>query len=343
MHLSPVMTIPYIPSNITPRPPNSKPRQKQEPSSPTPAPRLFLGERRVKPRLSKPSLDPVLESDQRLSRDVEQMVSGDANRVTRKHSLPILSRRRGEIPDEPVILKQSDEVGDRIRCASVVVAEIKTNVIIEDEFTFITELSEYLSIRYNRPASCIVTTLQHGICIHFGGSCDPSYTMNIEALDRDMQPAANKRNIALFQRHMEQALGIPASRGYLRFVPVPEDCAGWKSNTIAGEISEAKDRAQAVTERRGSIRAPRRRSSKAFRETISKAATSALTETTPQQNDITTRVPKGDPVADKPVVGGEAHSGKDGTKVVKRRKSFIQALFPRSSSRIVDSGTEAGN
>lgn len=86
--------------------------------------------------------------------------------------------------------------------------------------------------------------------------------MNIEALDRDMQPAANKRNIALFQRHMEQALGIPASRGYLRFVPVPEDCAGWKSNTIAGEISEAKDRAQAVTERRGSIRAPRRRSSK---------------------------------------------------------------------------------
>ncbi|KAM0403812.1 hypothetical protein ACHAQC_001429 [Fusarium culmorum] len=72
--------------------------------------------------------------------------------------------------------------------------------------------------------------------------------MKIEALDRDMQPAANKRNIALFQRHMEQALGIPASRGYLRFVPVPEDCAGWKSNTIAGEISEAKDRAQASSE-----------------------------------------------------------------------------------------------
>ncbi|KAG8668843.1 hypothetical protein FPOAC2_08147 [Fusarium poae] len=262
MHLSPVMTIPYIPSNIPPRSPNSKPRQKQEPSSHTPPPRLVLGERRVKPRLSKPSLDPVLESDQRLSRDVEQMVSGDANKVTRKHSLPILSRRRSEVSDEPVLLKQSDEVGDRVRCASAVVAEIKTNVIIEDEFTFITELSEYLSIRYNRPASCIITTLQHGICIQFGGSCDPSYIMKIEALDRDMQPAANKRNIALLQRHMEQALGIPASRGHLRFVPVAEDCAGWKGNTIAGEILDAKDRVQAVTERRGSIRAPRRRSSK---------------------------------------------------------------------------------
>jgi hypothetical protein len=86
--------------------------------------------------------------------------------------------------------------------------------------------------------------------------------MKIEALDRDMQPAANKRNIALLQRHMEQALGIPASRGHLRFVPVAEDCAGWKGNTIAGEILDAKDRVQAVTERRGSIRAPRRRSSK---------------------------------------------------------------------------------
>ncbi|CEI68712.1 unnamed protein product [Fusarium venenatum] len=252
------MTIPYIPSNIPLRPPNSK----QEPPSPTPPPRLVLGEHRVKPRLSKPSLNPVLESDQRLSRDVEQLVSGDANKVTRKHSLPILSRRRREVSDELVLLKQSDEVGDRVRCASAVVAEIKTNVIIEDEFTFTTELPEYLSIHYNRPASCIVTTLQHGICIQFGGSCAPSYIMRIEALDRDMQPAANKRNIALLQRHMEQALGIPPSRGYLRFVPVAEDCAGWKGNTIAGEILDAKDRVQTVNERRGSIRAPRRRSSK---------------------------------------------------------------------------------
>ncbi|KAI1063042.1 hypothetical protein LB507_005978 [Fusarium sp. FIESC RH6] len=257
------MTIPSVPTNPPTQPPNSKPRPrpKQEPSSPTPAPRLVPGERRVKPRLSKPSLDPVLESDQRLSRDVEQIISGDASKVTRKHSLPILSRRR-DISDDLVSLKHTEEVEYGIRCSSVVLAEIKTNVIIEDEFTFISELSEYLSIRYNRPASCIVTTLQHGICIQFGGSCDPSYTIQIEALTRDMQPAANKRNVALLQRHMEQALGIPAPRGYLRFVPVAEDCAGWKGNTVAGEIADAKDRAQVTTERRASVRAPRRRSSK---------------------------------------------------------------------------------
>jgi hypothetical protein len=75
-----------------------------------------------------------LESDQRLSRDVKQLVSGDASKVTRKHSLPILSRRRGEISEETVSLQQSDEVGDRVRCASVVVAEIKTNVIVSDQY-----------------------------------------------------------------------------------------------------------------------------------------------------------------------------------------------------------------
>lgn len=131
MHLSPVMTIPSVPTNPPTQSPNSKPRPKQEPSSPTPAPGLVPNERRVKPRLSKPSLDPVLESDQRLSRDVEQIVSGDAGKVTRKHSLPVLSRRR-DIFDEVVSLKQTDEVGDRIRYSSVVLAEIKTNVIVSD-------------------------------------------------------------------------------------------------------------------------------------------------------------------------------------------------------------------
>ncbi|KAF5017947.1 hypothetical protein F66182_10094 [Fusarium sp. NRRL 66182] len=93
---------------------------------------------------------------------------------------------------------------------------------IDDEFTFITELSEYLSLRYNRPASSIVTTLQHGVCIQFGGSCEPAYTIKIEALSHGVQAATNKRNIALLQRHMEQALGIPASRGYLRFHQGPK-------------------------------------------------------------------------------------------------------------------------
>ncbi|RGP80799.1 macrophage migration inhibitory factor [Fusarium longipes] len=337
------MTIPYISNNVAPQRSDSRPRRKQDPSTPTPPPRLVLGERRVKPRLSKPSLDPVLESDQRLSRDIEQMISGDASQVTRKHSLPTLSGRRGETPDETIQLNQSDEVGDGVWCASIVAAEIKTNVIIEDEFTFITELSEYLSIRYNRPASCIVTTLQHGICVQFGGTCAPSYTMKIEALSRDVQTSANKRNIALFQRYMEQSLGIPASRGYLRFVPVAEDYVGWKGNTVAGEMVHEIDREHTLTKHRGSIRAPRRRSSKALRETGNKTAvsTSTLMETASQQTNMPIRVYQSDPEVSNKIAADKTDAGQ--IKVVKRRKSFIHALFPRFSTRMAGKETEAGD
>ncbi|KAK2476625.1 hypothetical protein H9L39_11849 [Fusarium oxysporum f. sp. albedinis] len=105
-------------------------------------------------------------------------------------------------------------------------------------------------------------TVQHGICIQFGGGSDPCYTMTIEALARDVQTTTNKRNIALFQRHMKQALRSPPSKGFLRFVPLAEDSAGWKGNTLAGHITGVIEEAQAMTERRGSLRAPRRRSSK---------------------------------------------------------------------------------
>ncbi|KAF5706835.1 macrophage migration inhibitory factor [Fusarium mundagurra] len=131
MHLSPAMALPYIPSRTSTKPPNSKPRQKQETpvSAPAPTPRLLPGERRVKPRLSRPSLDPVLESDQRLSRDVEQNVSGDVAKVTRKQSLPILTRKRSDVFEEAFGSKHTQDPGDRIRNESPVLVEIKTNVI----------------------------------------------------------------------------------------------------------------------------------------------------------------------------------------------------------------------
>ena len=65
----------------------------------------------------------------------------------------------------------------------------------------------------------------------------------------------------------------------------------------------------------------------------------------PQPHDIPAIVSTEYPAAGSNVVQvqREAPAGRNKSKVVKRRKSFIQALFPRSSSRIVDSGTEAGN
>lgn len=85
--------------------------------------------------------------------------------------------------------------------------------------------------------------------------------MTIEALADQVQTATNKRNVALLQRHMEQALGIPASRGFLRFMPISEDCAGWRGKTMAGEAAGTEEHIHPEVETRDA-KVPRRGSSK---------------------------------------------------------------------------------
>lgn len=80
--------------------------------------------------------------------------------------------------------------------------------------------------------------MQHGACLLFGGTFDPAYVMSVYALPSQLQPTTNKRNAALIQRHMEEALGVAPSRGFLRFIPVMEEHSAWKGKTIAGEIDD---------------------------------------------------------------------------------------------------------
>ncbi|KAK3391969.1 hypothetical protein B0T20DRAFT_69986 [Sordaria brevicollis] len=129
---------------------------------------------------------------------------------------------------------------ERVRGDALVMAEVKTNVIISDEFTFITELSYHLSSRFQRPVSSIVVTLHHGACMLFGGTFDPAYVVSISALPSHLQPTTNKRNAALIQKHLEEAIGVSPSRGLLKFIPVAEDCLASGGITVSGEMEMAE-------------------------------------------------------------------------------------------------------
>lgn len=105
-------------------------------------------------------------------------------------------------------------------------------------------------MRYSRPLNSIVVTLQHSVHMVFSGSAEPCYVLTIQALDHHVQETTNKRNVALIQRHMEQALRVPAHRGVVRFVPVSEECFGWSGRTVAGEIWDLEhDRAPEAEEK----------------------------------------------------------------------------------------------
>lgn len=71
----------------------------------------------------------------------------------------------------------------------------------------------------------------------FAGSFEPAYIIAIHALPSLVQTVTNKRNLVLVQRHLEEKLRIPVSRGLVRFVGVPEECLGSGGKTVAGELA----------------------------------------------------------------------------------------------------------
>lgn len=101
------------------------------------------------------------------------------------------------------------------------------------------ELTYHLSIRYSRPISSIVVSLQHGMCLLFGGSFDPAYIMTITALPDQVMATTNRRNVALFQAHLQQALRVPPTRGLVQFVPISEECLGYRGETLVAAIGSS--------------------------------------------------------------------------------------------------------
>ncbi|KAK0736956.1 Tautomerase/MIF superfamily [Apiosordaria backusii] len=158
----------------------------------------------------------------------------------RRQSKPDLAKQQNTVNffEDAFAVTEGNTARERVHGDAIVMAEVKTNVIISDEFTFITELSYHLSTRYQRPVSSIVVTLQHGACMLFGGTFDPAYVMSIFALPSQLLPTTNKRNTALIQKHMEEAIGVVPARGFLRFVPTKEEHLACNGNTMAGEIDE---------------------------------------------------------------------------------------------------------
>ncbi|KAF2085560.1 hypothetical protein K490DRAFT_13356, partial [Saccharata proteae CBS 121410] len=129
---------------------------------------------------------------------------------------------------------------DRVGKDSPVIVELKTNVIIKDEYTMVTDLSYQLSQRYQRPESAIMVTLHHSACLLLGGSFDPAYILSITALPTQLQPVTNKRNAALLQTFMADVLGVTMTRGIIRFQGLAEENMATNGRTMLGEIERVE-------------------------------------------------------------------------------------------------------
>ncbi|KAI0481063.1 Tautomerase/MIF [Xylariaceae sp. FL0804] len=163
---------------------------------------------------------------------------------------------------------------ESIQKESIVMAELRTNLVIADELGVIWDLTDYVAARYHCPKTSILISLEHSRCMMFAASIEPAYTLTIYALPHLVQPTTNKRNAAMLQRHLEELLQAPPSRGYVRFVATPEENVASGGKTVASRIRElgknGTDEKQDIPEKPSNL--GRRLSIKSFRGLKSSSA-----------------------------------------------------------------------
>ncbi|KAH7406936.1 Tautomerase/MIF superfamily [Phaeosphaeria sp. MPI-PUGE-AT-0046c] len=169
---------------------------------------------------------------------------------------PATSRSRAQFYEDSFAYKEGhgSSARDRVTKDAPIIAELRTNVIIKDEYTLVTDLSHHLSTRYQRPEASIMITVNHSACLLLGGSFEPTYILTVNALPVQLQPTTNKRNAALIQNFMCESIGVTPDRGIIKFVAIQEDSLAMNGMTILGDI-ERLERQQAEESGTGMKRA----------------------------------------------------------------------------------------
>ncbi|KAF2874198.1 Tautomerase/MIF superfamily [Massariosphaeria phaeospora] len=148
------------------------------------------------------------------------------------------SRRRTQYYEDQFAYKEDSTSSARERVAKYtpIIAELRTNVIIKDEYTLVTDFSHHMSTRYQRPETSIMIMVNHSACLLLDGTFEPTYVLTISALPVQLQPTTNKRNAALIQSFLSETIGVPPERGIIKFVPILEDNLAINGMTVLGDI-----------------------------------------------------------------------------------------------------------
>lgn len=198
---------------------------------------------------------------------------------------------------------------------------------VQDEFTLITELSSFLSNRFQRPESSIVVTLSHSCCMLYGGTFDPAYTLNITALGSQLKPVTNKRNAALLAKHIEEGMGVEAKRGLIKFLASTEDNLAVDGRTMTWEIEELeKEMAENNSSLQRSLSSKRRQSLRSLRGT--KGSNQLPTHKESMQSlPSTYELP---PMPALPTEKSTMDKRAEKVQKIGRRKSFMASIFRKS-------------
>lgn len=90
----------------------------------------ILAERREISSPGKAGLEPVMERLSRSTREAVKSPLEDTTKLPKTRSRPELAKKRSQYFEEAFQARPVDPVGDRIRSQSMILAEVKTNVLV---------------------------------------------------------------------------------------------------------------------------------------------------------------------------------------------------------------------
>lgn len=94
------------------------------------------------------------------------------------------------------------------------------------------ELSRLLAARFGKPERWVMTTLQPGLSMTFGGTAAPTAFVAVKNIGT-MKPEETEALSSDICRLVENALGVPPERTYIEFVDAVDHLWGWNGGTFA--------------------------------------------------------------------------------------------------------------
>jgi hypothetical protein len=94
------------------------------------------------------------------------------------------------------------------------------------------ELSRLLATRFGKPERWVMTTLQPGLSMTFGGTAAPTAFVAVKNIGT-MKPEETEQLSASICGLVEKALGVSSERIYIEFVDAVDHLWGWNGGTFA--------------------------------------------------------------------------------------------------------------
>lgn len=104
-------------------------------------------------------------------------------------------------------------------------------VTSDQQAILLKQLSEQLAVQLSKPEAYVMTVLESGMVMTFGGTVDPACYIEIKSIGL-LTPEQTKAMTLVFCALIEQMLGVPRSRTYIEFTNAIGSLWGWNGDTF---------------------------------------------------------------------------------------------------------------